>query len=244
MSLSLFRPGSWQASSARTAWASLPCWPLSPGARRIETGEAEVLGGDMRSKAHRTAVCPRIAYMPQGLGKNLYPDLSIRENIEFFGRLFGQSAARAGLAHSGAVAQHRPYAFRGPARQEAFRRDAAKARPVLLAYPRSRAFDPRRADDRRRSFVAPAILGADRADARPAARHERAGRHRLYGGGRALRLARGDERRASAGDGHACRNQAADGNEKHRGCLHRPSSRKAAGGAPRDPNSAPARAER
>src|SRR5271169_3465390 len=29
--------------------------------------------------------------MPQGLGKNLYPDLSVRENIEFFGRLFGQS---------------------------------------------------------------------------------------------------------------------------------------------------------
>ena len=29
--------------------------------------------------------------MPQGLGRNLYPDLSIRENIEFFGRLFGQS---------------------------------------------------------------------------------------------------------------------------------------------------------
>ena len=29
--------------------------------------------------------------MPQGLGKNLYPDLSVRENIEFFSRLFGQS---------------------------------------------------------------------------------------------------------------------------------------------------------
>ena len=29
--------------------------------------------------------------MPQGLGKNLYPDLTVRENIEFFGRLFGQS---------------------------------------------------------------------------------------------------------------------------------------------------------
>ncbi len=63
------------------------------GARQIQTGEVEVLGGDMRSNAHRSAVCPRIAYMPQGLGKNLYPDLSIRENIEFFGRLFGQSAA-------------------------------------------------------------------------------------------------------------------------------------------------------
>ena len=31
--------------------------------------------------------------MPQGLGKNLYPDLSVRENIEFFARLFGQSGA-------------------------------------------------------------------------------------------------------------------------------------------------------
>ncbi len=52
-----------------------------------------MLGGDIADSAHRAAVCPRIAYMPQGLGKNLYPDLSIRENIEFFGRLFGQSAA-------------------------------------------------------------------------------------------------------------------------------------------------------
>ena len=45
----------------------------------------------MADPAHRAAVCPRIAYMPQGLGKNLYPDLSVRENIEFFGRLFGQA---------------------------------------------------------------------------------------------------------------------------------------------------------
>ena len=50
-----------------------------------------VLGGDISDAKHRASVCPRIAYMPQGLGKNLYPDLSVRENIEFFGRLFGQS---------------------------------------------------------------------------------------------------------------------------------------------------------
>ena len=61
------------------------------GARRIQAGRAVVLGGDMREAAHRAAVCPRIAYMPQGLGKNLYPDLSVRENIAFFARLFGQS---------------------------------------------------------------------------------------------------------------------------------------------------------
>ena len=34
----------------------------------------------------------RIAYMPQGLGRNLYPTLSVFENIDFFGRLFGLSA--------------------------------------------------------------------------------------------------------------------------------------------------------
>jgi ribosome-dependent ATPase len=52
-----------------------------------------VLGGSIAEPAHRVAVCPRIAYMPQGLGKNLYPDLSIRENIEYFARLFGQDWA-------------------------------------------------------------------------------------------------------------------------------------------------------
>jgi ribosome-dependent ATPase len=67
------------------------------GARHIQSGTAHVLGGDIADSAHRTAVCPRIAYMPQGLGKNLYPDLSIRENIEYFGRLFGQSRAEREL---------------------------------------------------------------------------------------------------------------------------------------------------
>ena len=61
------------------------------GARQIQSGSVFVLDGNMADSAHRAAICPRIAYMPQGLGKNLYADLSVRENIEFFGRLFGQS---------------------------------------------------------------------------------------------------------------------------------------------------------
>jgi ribosome-dependent ATPase len=61
------------------------------GARQIQSGIAYVLDGDITDATHRAAVCPRIAYMPQGLGKNLYPDLSVRENIAFFGRLFGKS---------------------------------------------------------------------------------------------------------------------------------------------------------
>jgi ribosome-dependent ATPase len=63
------------------------------GARQIQTGKAFVLDGDMADRAHRLAICPRIAFMPQGLGKNLYADLTVRENIEFFGRLFGQSSS-------------------------------------------------------------------------------------------------------------------------------------------------------
>ncbi|SEQ99018.1 ribosome-associated ATPase/putative transporter RbbA [Sphingobium sp. YR768] len=65
---------------------------LVAGARVIQQGTLEVLGGDMADRRHREAVCPRIAYMPQGLGKNLYPTLTIDENLEFFGRLFGQDA--------------------------------------------------------------------------------------------------------------------------------------------------------
>ncbi|MEC9341834.1 MAG: ribosome-associated ATPase/putative transporter RbbA, partial [Pseudomonadota bacterium] len=64
---------------------------LLAGARAPQEGALEVLGGDMRAARHRRAVCPRIAYMPQGLGRNLYPTLTVRENIEFFGRLFGHA---------------------------------------------------------------------------------------------------------------------------------------------------------
>lgn len=66
---------------------------LLAGARAVQDGQVWALGGDMRSQAHREAVCPRIAYMPQGLGKNLYPTLSVEENLQFFARLFGHDAA-------------------------------------------------------------------------------------------------------------------------------------------------------
>ncbi|PZQ76800.1 MAG: multidrug ABC transporter ATP-binding protein [Variovorax paradoxus] len=66
---------------------------LVAGARRVQQGRVEVLGGNMADPRHRQAVCPRIAYMPQGLGRNLYPTLSVEENLQFFARLFGHGAA-------------------------------------------------------------------------------------------------------------------------------------------------------
>lgn len=62
---------------------------LIAGARRLQTGDVSVLGGSMRSASYRRSVAPRIAYMPQGLGRNLYASLSVRDNIDFFARLFG-----------------------------------------------------------------------------------------------------------------------------------------------------------
>jgi ribosome-dependent ATPase len=61
------------------------------GVRKIQEGQVHVLGGDIADAQFRNSVSARIAYLPQGLGKNLYPTLSIFENIDFFGRLFGQS---------------------------------------------------------------------------------------------------------------------------------------------------------
>ena len=66
---------------------------LIAGAKALQDGGIEVLGGDIGSVAWRDEICPRIAFMPQGLGKNLYPDLTVEENIIFFSRLFGQSRA-------------------------------------------------------------------------------------------------------------------------------------------------------
>ncbi len=66
---------------------------LMAGARRIQKGQVSVLGGDMSDARHRKRVAPRIAYMPQGLGRNLYATLSVHENLVFFARLFGQGRA-------------------------------------------------------------------------------------------------------------------------------------------------------
>lgn len=64
---------------------------LIAGARVVQEGHVEVIGGDIADAGHRRRAYNSIAYMPQGLGRNLYPTLSVFENIDFFGRLFGHS---------------------------------------------------------------------------------------------------------------------------------------------------------
>jgi ribosome-dependent ATPase len=64
---------------------------LMAGSKKVQEGQVEALGGDMRKVRHRQAVCPKIAYMPQGLGKNLYLELSVYDNVDFMAQLFGLS---------------------------------------------------------------------------------------------------------------------------------------------------------
>jgi ribosome-dependent ATPase len=66
---------------------------LIAGVRKIQTGEVRALDGDLKDAAFRQGAYARIAYMPQGLGRNLYPTLSVFENLDFIGRLFGQGEA-------------------------------------------------------------------------------------------------------------------------------------------------------
>jgi ribosome-dependent ATPase len=63
---------------------------LVSGVRRVQAGAVQVLGGDIGDAAHLQDCNRRIAYMPQGLGRNLYPTLTVYENLDFFGRLFAQ----------------------------------------------------------------------------------------------------------------------------------------------------------
>src|SRR5579862_1814777 len=65
---------------------------LLAGSKKLQEGQMTVLDGDIADARHRAEVCPRIAYMPQGLGKNLYLELSVHDNVDFMARLFGLGA--------------------------------------------------------------------------------------------------------------------------------------------------------
>lgn len=66
---------------------------LIAGVKVIQQGEVLVFDGNMADKSSRQLLSHRIAFMPQGLGHNLYPTLSVTENVDFHARLFGLRGA-------------------------------------------------------------------------------------------------------------------------------------------------------
>lgn len=57
------------------------------GVLTFDTGEIEVFGIKIDSERAAERIKDRIGFMPQGLCLNLYPELSVEENIDFFARL-------------------------------------------------------------------------------------------------------------------------------------------------------------
>ena len=110
---------------------------LISGVRKIQTGKVMVLDGNMADEHHRRASYGRIAYMPQGLGRNLYPTLSVFDNIDFFGRLFGQGAAERRTRIDELLKATGLDPFARSAMRQALGRHEAESQPLLLADARS-----------------------------------------------------------------------------------------------------------
>lgn len=70
---------------------------LISGAKVIQSGTISVFDQNIANKKEREALSHKIAFMPQGLGKNLYLTLSIYDNVDFHASLFGlpKSARKA-----------------------------------------------------------------------------------------------------------------------------------------------------
>lgn len=60
------------------------------GAKTPKSGSIEVFGYDITNKNQKSKIYSKIAYMAQGLGKNLYFSLSVYENVDFFAKLFNK----------------------------------------------------------------------------------------------------------------------------------------------------------
>lgn len=54
------------------------------GVIAFDSGSLEVFGIGIHSERTAEQIKDRIGFMPQGLGQNLYPELSVEENIDFF----------------------------------------------------------------------------------------------------------------------------------------------------------------
>jgi ABC-2 type transport system ATP-binding protein len=57
------------------------------GVLTFDAGEVRVFDTSLISEEAAETIKDRIGFMPQGLGLNLYPDLSVEENIDFFAHL-------------------------------------------------------------------------------------------------------------------------------------------------------------
>jgi ribosome-dependent ATPase len=68
---------------------------LIAGVKVLQQGQVRSLGYDLAGRGDRDTFLNRVAFMPQGLGHNLYPTLSVAENIDFSAACSAGCGARA-----------------------------------------------------------------------------------------------------------------------------------------------------
>ena len=128
-----------RADRGRTASASPQLLALVSGARQdpVRAGRGAWAATSATIAISAPSVQPRIAYMPQGLGKNLHRRCRSVENVDFFG-LFEPSslaAERAAPVSLSRCWRPMPVALpRPPGGQSSARRHEAEARPLLRAF--------------------------------------------------------------------------------------------------------------
>ena len=130
--------------------------------------------------------------MPQGLGRNLYPTLSVFENIDFFGRLFGQGAEerRARITELLTATAMEKFEARPAGKLSGGMKQKLSLCCALINDPDLLILDePTTGVD---PLSRGQLLGISSIRSRAPAADERGGRHGLYGRGRAVRLADGD----------------------------------------------------
>ena len=82
------------------------------GVLEHDAGTVHVFDNLIDSEAAAERVKGRLGFMPQGLGLNLYPDLSVEENIDFFARLRTVPASELAPRKAALLAMTRLAAFR------------------------------------------------------------------------------------------------------------------------------------
>ena len=125
--------------AGKTTTISMVC-----GILRRDEGEVAVAGRPMDPGA--TALKAEIGYVPQDLA--IYPDLSARENLTFFGRLYGLGGAELRARVDDVLDDRRPGRARRGADGDLFGRDEAPPQHRHRPAPPAEPADPRRADGR------------------------------------------------------------------------------------------------
>lgn len=105
-------------------------------ARKLQSGQAQVLGRNIADARHRRAICPSVAYMPQGLWQQPLCRAQRRRKHRLLRPPVRPSRRRTRGSDRRIVAEHRAGAVSPSAGKQAVGRDEAKARPMLRVDPR------------------------------------------------------------------------------------------------------------